>query len=292
MNIFLYSGLFVFGLAIGSFLNVVALRYKEGGGIFANIYGRSHCPLCGKTLRWYELIPLVSFVIQRARCRTCGEKISFQYPVVELLSGLIMAFVPYRIISLYQPFHQPYLPAFIFVLAFLTLLLISVIDFRLQIIPDSLSAFLALLGVAMVFIHGSFGDFGLKNGIIGGSFLGGYALMFWVGDSQIVNTILGVIFGLVFIGLIYVFTRGRGIGLGDVKLAAAEGLLLGWPDIALSLLVAFIVGAIVGGGLMLFRRKTLQDAVPFGPFIAVGITIVFFLGYDILNAYFRLFNIL
>ena len=291
MSILIYIGLFIFGLAIGSFLNVVAIRYKEGGGLFANIYGRSRCMLCERTLRWYELIPLISFVVQRGRCRTCGEKISWQYPTVEFLAGLIFTLVPYKIISLYQPFYPAYLPIFIWVLAFLTLLLISAIDYRHQIIPDSLNIFMALLGVAMIFVHSSLGDFGLKNGMIGGSFLGSYALMFFVGNSQIVNALAGAAFGALFIGLIYLLTRGNGIGFGDVKLAAAAGLLIGWPDIALSLLLAFIVGAIVGGGLMLFKRKTIHDAVPFGPFIAVGITIVFFLGYDIVNAYFRLFSL-
>jgi len=291
VSILIYIGLFIFGLAIGSFLNVVAIRYKEGGGLFANIYGRSRCMLCERTLHWYELIPLISFVVQRGRCRTCGEKISWQYPTVEFLAGLIFTLVPYKIISLYQPFYPAYLPIFIWVLAFLTLLLISAIDYRHQIIPDSLNIFMALLGVAMIFIHSSLGDFGLKNGMIGGSFLGSYALMFFIGNSLLVNMLAGAAFGALFIGLIYLLTRGRGIGFGDVKLAAAAGLLIGWPDIALSLLLAFIVGAIVGGGLMLFKRKTIHDAVPFGPFIAVGITIVFFLGYDIVNAYFRLFNI-
>ena len=291
MSILIYIGLFIFGLAVGSFLNVVIFRYKEGGGLFTNIYGHSHCMLCERTLHWYERIPLISFVVQRGRCRTCGEKISWQYPTVEFLAGLIFTLVPYKIISLYQHFYPPYLPIFIWVLAFLTLLLISAIDYRHQIIPDSLNIFMALLGVAMIFVHSSLGDFGLKNGMIGGSFLGSYALMFFVGNSQIVNALAGVAFGILFIGLIHLLTRGRGIGFGDVKLAAAAGLLLGWPDIALSLLLAFVIGAVVGGGLMFFKRKTLHDAVPFGPFIAVGITIVFFLGYDIVNAYFRLFNI-
>jgi leader peptidase (prepilin peptidase)/N-methyltransferase len=286
-----YISLFIFGLAVGSFLNVVVLRYKEEGGLFANIYGRSRCMHCGKTLRWYELIPLISFFAQRGRCRACGKKISWQYPIVEFLTGLIFTLVPYKIISLYQHFYSPYLLIFIWVLAFLTLLLISAIDYRYRIIPDSLNIFIALLGVAVFFIHGSLGDFGLNNGIVGESFLGSYALMFFIGNSQIVNALAGVTFGILFIGLIYLLTRGKGIGFGDVKLAAAAGLLMGWPDIALSLLLAFIVGAIVSVGLMILKRKTIHDAVPFGPFIAVGITIVFFLGYDIVNMYFRLFNI-
>ncbi len=291
MTTVFYILLFVFGLAVGSFLNVVSLRYEDGKGIFANIYGRSHCPHCGNTLRWYELLPVMSFIIQGGRCRSCHQRISWQYPIVELLSGLIFVLVPYRLIIFYGRFYQPYLPIFIWVIAFLTLLLVSIIDFRQQIIPDSLSIFMGLLGVAMFFIHVSLGDFGLANGIIGGSFLGSYSLLLFYGNSLLINTLLGLAFGLVFIGLIYAVSLGRGIGLGDVKLAAAAGLLMGWPDIALALIVAFIIGAIIGGGLMLFRGRSRRDAVPFGPFIVVGITLVFFLGYDILNAYFHLFKI-
>lgn len=287
----MYILLFIFGVAIGSFINVVALRYEEGKGVFANIYGRSHCPHCGKTLRWYELIPLVSFSIQGGRCRSCHNSISWQYPIVELIAGLILVFVPYRLINFYGNLYSPYLSIFIWVIAFLTLLLISAIDFRKKIIPDSLSMFIALLGVAMFFIHVAMGDFGLSNGLIGGTFLGSYALILFWGNSLLVNTLLGLAFGAVFMGLIYVFSRGRGIGFGDVKLAAATGLLMGWPDIALALILAFIIGGIIGGLLMLLRRKSGRDAVPFGPFIAAGITLVFFLGYDILNAYFYLFKL-
>ncbi len=270
---------------------MVSLRYKDGKGIFADIYGRSHCPYCGKTLQWYELLPLVSFVIQGGKCRSCHHRLSMQYPIVELLSGLIFVLVPYRLMAFYA-FRPSYLPIFIWVVAFLTLLLISAIDFRQQIIPDSLNVFIALLGVAMFFIHITLGDFMAAMGehAIGGTFIWSYALLLFVGNSLLVNTLLGLAFGLVFIGLIFAISLGRGIGFGDVKLAAAAGLLMGWPDIALALILAFIIGAIVGGLLMLFRGKSRRDAVPFGPFIAVGITLVFFLGYDILNAYFYLFR--
>lgn len=288
----MYILLFIFGLAIGSFLNVVSLRYQDGKSLFSDIYGRSHCMHCGTTLKWYELIPLFSFIFQGGKCRTCHAPLSWQYPIVELLAGLIFVLVPYRLIAFYSISSiPPYLPIFIWVIAFLTLLLMSAIDFKQQIIPDSLTIFVALLGVAMFFVHASLGDFGLANGMIGGSFLGSYALILFVGNSLLVNTLLGLAFGLLFIGLIYAVSLGRGIGFGDVKLAAALGILLGWPDIALALIIAFIIGAIVGGVLMFMHRKGRRDAVPFGPFIAIGVTLVFFFGYNILNGYFRLFGL-
>ncbi len=93
--------LFVFGLAIGSFLNVVALRYDGERSLFdaGPVSGRSYCPHCGRTLRWFELVPLVSFIMQGAKCRRCHAPISFQYPLVELISGLVFVFVPWHIMS-------------------------------------------------------------------------------------------------------------------------------------------------------------------------------------------------
>src|SRR5579864_1730638 len=118
--------LFLAGVAVGSFLNVLALRYD--GKWHAG--GRSHCPKCGHILHWFELIPLASFAIQRGKCRSCGVKIGLQYPFVESLSGAIFVFVPLR--------FADNLFAGLWILAFEVLLLIAYIDLRLQIVPDEL----------------------------------------------------------------------------------------------------------------------------------------------------------
>src|SRR3989338_3192403 len=148
-----YLFLFIFGLAIGSFLNVVSLRSQPGQRLLdlRIINGRSHCPHCQKTLRWYELIPLLSFIVQFGKCRHCKKKLSLQYPLVEFLSGLIFVSVPLLLTNFqFSPpaggFNLSILQLIIiavWLLIFILFLLLSVIDFRHYIIPDSINLSLA-----------------------------------------------------------------------------------------------------------------------------------------------------
>lgn len=240
--------LFLFGLAVGSFLNVVAIRYKEGGKLFTPdiLKGRSHCPYCQKTLAWYELIPLFSFLIQFGKCRHCKHSLSWQYPIVELLSGLTFLLVP--------RFAEP---APIAILVVLTLILIALIDMRLSIIPDQLNIFLAILGLAIIVFFPTF--------------------------QNISDKIIGAIAALAVLGLIVLLTRGRGMGIGDVKLAGALGLLFGWQKIILLIAIAFMLGGIFAAGLLLYNKKSLKDAVPFGPFLSAASIFVIFIGDAILR---------
>ncbi len=250
--------LFVVGIAVGSFLNVLATRYRDGGRIFSSdiLRGRSRCDFCGQTLRWYELVPLFSFAAQGGRCRHCHHRLSWQYPIVELFSGLIFVVVP-RFAS----------PAPVWVLAALTLLLMSLIDLRLSIIPDQLNWFLALLGLAIV----------AGKGIT--------SISVWE------NHLLGAGFGLVLFGGIIAVTRGRGMGLGDLKLAAALGFLFGWPEIVLLVMAAFAIGGVVSIVILALKLKSMKDALPFGPFLALAAVMVLFFGNYIINTYAGYFQI-
>ena len=272
-----YLILFILGTIIGSYLNVVSLRFSRDEGFRASRKGRSHCPHCDKTLRWYELIPLLSFLIQGGKCRSCRRRISFQYPIVELLAGLSLVLTPWQLgwSSL----------TILWILAFLLFILIAAIDLRLGIIPDKLNILVAVLGLFLALLVYLDSD-------LGTSFIGSYALLFQLGEGNFwVHRLVGVMFGFAFFGGIYLFTRGKAMGLGDVKLAGAIGFLLGWPDVSLALVLAFFVGSIFAIPLLLTKRKTLKDALPFGPFIVAGVTLVFFFGYHIINGYFYLFNL-
>lgn len=275
--------LFVFGAFIGSYINVVGVRYSTEAGFKSSNTGRSHCPYCGHTLRWYELIPLASFIIQRRRCRECSKKISWQYPIVEIIAGLIFIF-PSWIFGFG-------VPAALWTLIFLIFLLISIIDLRLRVIPNKLNAIVAITGIVLIafrYISGEYGS-GLT---IQGTFLGSYAIAFWpFGENILINHAIGATVAIVFFGLLYVFSRGRAMGFGDVKLASAVGILMGWPDVALALILSFILGSVVGVFYLLTNKKGMKDTLPFGPFIVLGVTLVFLFGYDIINGYFRLFNI-
>lgn len=289
MSVLVYGILFVMGLAVGSFLNVVSLRFKIDRKLFEDIYGRSRCPHCGKELQWYELIPLLSFVFQLGKCRSCGSKLTIQYPLVELLSGLIFVMVPY---SLYpsHPFIQvPYILIGVWIFALLALLLMSIIDFYHRIIPDSINVFIIVLGFVVV-LYGYLTSFDFFGDIGNGSFLGNYTLLFPLGGAGLISYLIGIIFGALFLGALYVISLGRGMGFGDVKLAAALGLLIGWPDIALALMLAFVIGATLSLMLMAFKKKTMKDSLPFGPFIALGVVIVFFFGQEIIHLYFKFFD--
>jgi len=281
--------LFVFGAAIGSFLNVVILRYDPRKLLLGkSLLGRSRCPRCGKILRWFELVPLVSFAVQLGRCRTCGVRLSIQYPLVEILSGLIFVLVPIHLKTFYfllSTFHFPALSA-LWVLVFLALLVIFFIDLRLSIIPDETNLFLGLLGILIVFAGQSY--FGPSQG----SFLGGYSLIFGLrtGVGIWFNHILAALgAGALFAFIIFV-TRGRGMGMGDLKLAIPLGLVFGWPDIIIVLGLSFIIGSIFGVGAIALRRKNLKSSVPFGPFLVAASALVFFFGQDMVGLYFKFFN--
>lgn len=224
------------GLAVGSFLNVLIDRLPKGQSV---VWGRSHCDFCKKTLRWYELIPVLSFVVQRGRCRRCRKKISWQYPIVELVTGIGFAF-------LFFYFSDSLIRGFAYSFIFSSLLVMFVADLKYQIIPDSM----VVMGVIGILLQGQ--AFDARQG-----------LALWLSACA----------AAAFFMLLYVLTRGRGMGLGDVKLAFLLGLLLGYPGIIIGLYAAFLTGAGAGVILMMAKRKTWKSRVAFGPFLIIGAVI-------------------
>lgn len=291
-----YLILFVFGLGIGSFLNVLIFRYEPGRSIFRlkPLKGRSHCPYCKKKLEWFELIPLVSFFVQKGKCRKCGHKLSLQYPIVEFLTGVIFAGVPYYLASFYNigsismSWSIFWVMAAIWILVFLVWLLISVIDLRYYLIPNELNILLAVLGVFIVIVKSR-----IIESIIPfhNSFLKHYTLIFSPTQSIWVNHILGALIGGLFFALIIAVSRGSAMGWGDVKLAFASGLVVSWPEIALSIIIAFILGGIWGVALLLVKKKTMEDRLPFAPFLVFGMAVTIFFGYQIIQGYMGMFGI-
>jgi len=291
MLFILYIFLFLIGMAAGSFLNVIAFRYQPGGKLLTKdiFVGQSRCRYCGKILQWYELIPLISFLIQKGKCRSCRGIISFQYPLIELLSGLVFLFFPLyfyryfniaRLVAVAQPINWYYWFLGIWLIAALVLILISLIDFRFKIIPDQLNVFLIFLAIVLMV--------NLPNHI---SFLGRYAVLLGLPKNIFFNHLLAGGLGLIFFGAIILITRNRGMGLGDLKFSGALGLLMGWPDAFLSFLLSFIIGAAWSLGLIISKKKSFKEAVPFGPFLSAGVLTTVFFGEKILNLYFQLFNL-
>lgn len=290
-----YLFLFIFGLLIGSFLNVVSLRYVPGERLLDSkrLGGRSLCPHCRKELRWRELIPLVSFIIQLGRCRSCGKPISFQYPLVEFLSGLIFVLVPLELAQNFQSTAQlsdypisQLLTVGIWILTFELFLTLSVIDFRKYLIPDGINLLLAFLGILLITIQIVANQFNPISSL----FLKSYALIFGLRENIWLNHLFAALFGTIIFGAIIVLSRGKAMGWGDLKLAFALGLIFGWPEIILVLALSFIIGAVVSLGLMIKGRKTIKDIVPFGPFLVLGSAATFFFGYQITHYYFQFFS--
>jgi prepilin signal peptidase PulO-like enzyme (type II secretory pathway) len=272
--------LFIFGIVIGSFLNVVSLRYDGCHFVLDPkvIGGRSHCQACGRTLRWFELVPLISFLVQGGRCRRCKTRLSAQYPIVEFISGLIFVLVPWRASAFMAAGPLAWILPAVWVLAFLILLLASVIDVRIGIIPDELNIGLGALAVVLGVVL-----MAAPNG--NSSLIGPVSNIFGTFENVWVGRVIGAISGFIFFEFLLLVTRGKGIGMGDVKLALPLGLLFGWPDILPVIGCAFVLGAMVGILLILLKRKTMQGTLPFGPFLALGATFVFFFGIPVAQWY-------
>lgn len=283
--------LFFFGLAVGSFLNVVSLRYKPGDRIIftKNIGGRSHCRNCKSVLRWYELIPLVSFVIQGFKCRHCEHALSWQYPGIEFLTGFLTAAIPNFLIGFFGVNSFAWNSAFcIFICLWLLItyafITLSIIDLRHQIIPDQTNLLLLFTGIAAFFLKLSNPEVFRYNG----SFIKNYISVLGVHNNMWLGVGLAILFAFVFFGGIIFFTKGKGMGMGDLKLAIPLAILLGWPDVLLAFAFSFIIGSVVGVAMMARKKKTLKDMVPFGPFMVLGVYALMFYGEPILRWYFSL----
>ena len=256
-----YLFVFIFGLVVGSFLNCVIYRLEVGKSF---LKGRSFCPDCKHDLSWLDLIPVFSYIFLSGKCRYCDKKISIQYPLVEISTGLMFLLI----------FQNSLLTAnfyFLFsVLYFLTaaslLIIIFVFDLKHFIIPDRV--LFPLIGIAL--IYGLIFNLQSLNGLI--------------------NIFVSAFSAGAFFLAIYLVSRGKWLGFGDVKLAFFMGLFLGFPDIIVALYSAFTIGAIIGVGLILAKRKNMKSEIPFGPFLIIGTMIAFFWGNQIINWYFNLFS--
>lgn len=297
-----FSGLL--GLIVGSFINVLTLRWPDDGRslkIRQITSGRSHCPKCHQTLKWIDLIPVLSFIFLRRRCRYCHEKISWQYPVVEIIMGLVFSGVSYTVLNinffryyLFSDFRAHFwILAIILLWFFFSALLIalSIIDLKKYLLPDQL--LFPGIGIALL---ADFGFHFLSRSLASGfphgglTFLGSYADSLVLLFSPIVSYVLGAVVLAGFLFLLYFFSHGRAMGFGDVKLAIFIGLILGLFGGILSFMISFIIGAIVSLFIIIFKRKRLNDAIPFGPFLTLGVFFVIFLGEAIVNFYFSLFK--
>ncbi len=244
---------FVYGLLIGSFLNVCIYRLPAGRSVHTP--ARSFCPICGSGIRFYDNIPLVSYAWLKARCRNCHSHISSRYPLVELLTGLFALGVFFRFgISMEALVYFGFIAA---------LVVVTFIDIDLQIIPNIIS----LPGIPICF-----------------------AASLALPDISVQESLLGILSGggsLFAIAMLYrLATKKEGMGGGDIKLLAMIGALVGWKGVIFTLFVSSASGSFIGLVIMLFKGRNLKLAIPFGPFLSLGAVIHVFFGPAIITWYF------
>lgn len=244
MKIVFDSFLFIVGLAIGSFLNVVIYRLPRG---LSFVWGRSFCPKCRQKISWFDNLPLFSFALLCGRCRYCRSPISWRYPLVEFLTGILFVLGATKVLGGGELGIVGIIEIILNWILFSALLAIFFIDFEHQIIPDDLV-------FPLIFL---------------------FLLFFLITDYRllIANNLISAIGAFLFLSLIWLITKGKGMGLGDVKLAFLMGLVLGFPKILVAFYLAFLTGAIIGVILILVKRAKLGQKIAFGPFL-VSATII------------------
>jgi leader peptidase (prepilin peptidase)/N-methyltransferase len=251
--IFIYTTFFfVLGLLIGSFLNVVIYRYNT----HKSLGGRSSCMVCQNKLSWYELFPVFSFLGLRGRCRNCKTKISLQYPLVELVTGLIFLGLFLKFQNLFYLDTLSFAITFAYYAAMFSLLVvISVYDLKHKIIPDMLSIILGIGAFMGLFLFSGYG-------------FNPHMPSIWDFSS-------GVVVALPF-ALIWLVSRGKWMGLGDAKLVVGIGWLIGIGRVLSGVVLSFWSGALIGLLLIFLSKKhSVKSEIPFAPFLVLGALLAF-----------------
>lgn len=251
---------FLLGLALGSFLNVCIYRIPLNKSI---VNPPSSCPQCGQRIKFYDNIPILSFIILLGTCRHCHRPITILYPLVELIAGLLS-------LALFVKFSPDYQQYLLFLIFSSALIIISFIDLRLQIIPDIISIPGIIVGMAVSIFF---------------SYITTYHITWY-------DSLIGIIGGggiLYIVAVVFKTITGKeGMGGGDIKLLAMIGAWMGWRALPFIIIISSLTGVIIGGGSLLFTRQEIRAKIPFGPFLALGTLVYLFFGPELVSWYFDL----
>lgn len=261
VDIFWLAFAFIYGMVLGSFTNVCIYRIPEKISLWAP---PSTCPGCGYQIKWYDNIPVISYILLGGKCRKCKTAISMQYPMVEMLSGFIVALI---YLKLGLSYDVLFLSAIVVVL-----ITIAAIDFKTMIIPNGTVIALIIIG----------GLYTLARIIFPSEFV---LPITWL------EALIGFFAASVPLFIVAVLSKG-GMGGGDIKLMAAAGLFLGWKGILVAMITGSLIGAIVSLTLIAMKKKKRKDMIPFGPFLCLGILVAAIVGPDIIQWYTGLFTVL
>ncbi|MFA6016866.1 MAG: prepilin peptidase [Patescibacteria group bacterium] len=262
-KIFFGSFIFILGASIGSFLNVLIDRLPKEEGI----NGRSHCDFCGKKIVWYDMFPVLSYFILKGKTRCCRKKLSFQYPLIEMITGISFLLIFNFHFSFFSEFSIFNFQTLLLFGIISCLIVIFVSDFKYHLISDYILLALFVFSLLLKFIIPA--EAGIQ--ILGRDVLSGLIVSFPI-------------------FLIYFISRERAMGLGDVYLSAIMGFLLGWQAGFLALYIAFVTGAIYGLVVIIFKNKKLKSKIAFGPFLVIGTVTMLFWGEKILEMIKRMYG--
>lgn len=259
---------FVVGLAVGSFLNVLVYRLNIAETL---VLDRSKCPHCKKMIRWYDNIPVLSFILLGMRCRDCKKKISWQYPIVEIATGVLFLLIGAKFFS---PADATAWTLTIYYLgAVSALLAILVYDFLYMEIPG-LVLWPALAWTIAFNLYFDWEKTNLGNDV--------FSIATYSGT-------LAAFAAFMFFFILVSVSKEKWMGIGDAYLAILLGFITGWPQILLAMFLAFFIGSIYGIILIISKKKTMKSQIPFAPFLVLGTLITIFCYYPITNWYFSLF---
>lgn len=253
--------MFVLGICLGSFFGVVLYRLRVGGSA---LKGRSVCDHCRGKIAWYDNLPLLSFLWLGGKCRSCRRPINPEYPLTELIIGIEFVWVywllkiNFNFFNWIEGWYSFALLAYWLIL-FSGVIAIAIYDLKYQLIPDQILLPLTVVAFLRLFVSHQ-----------------------WM--------VVPAAFGsMAFLGLLYLITRGKGMGWGDVKLGFLMGLVLGWPQIVTAYFLAFLTGAVVGVILIVVKHKNLKTKIAFGPFLTLGLVVAKLWGGSIWQWYFKWF---
>lgn len=258
---------FILGLIIGSFLNVVICRLDLAETI---IHGRSHCPKCKAQIYWYDNIPVISFVMLRAKCRECMESISWQYPFIEILTGIIFLLVGNYFFEISSV--QAWVITLFYLVIFSLMIVIIGYDIKFMEIPMAIfwAALIVLIFLYLVVDWNNLKSLSNEN--------------FW--NFFVSNGFLGGIVAAAFFYFLVFVSKERWMGMGDVYVGFLVGFLVGFPNVLVGLLMSFTTGAIFGIMMMILKKGNLKTQIPFAPFLILGGIVTLFLARELGQFYY------
>jgi leader peptidase (prepilin peptidase)/N-methyltransferase len=288
MAVAIYIFLFIFGIFVGSFLNLISDRLPKGKKI---VFGRSECDFCHKPLGVKNLIPVFSFIFQKGKCSFCGEKLSYYYPFAEIFTGIVFLLGGHLSGYPYEQNFSNFFLLFYYLVIFCFFVAMFLTDIKYYLILDSL-LFPSAIFVIVISLVFRILDLRFLHRKLSVDTLGVYLLKTDYFNDKIILSLKDfgmVLFGAFLISMFFLFlvfiTKGRGMGFGDVKLGFLIGLVNGFPFGIIAIFLGFTLGAVYSLSLIFMKKKTMKDTIAFGPFLIMGSLLTFLFGHILWDWY-------